>query len=629
MRRSFPWLLSVVMILSALSISAAAVLPEAPVVLSFDKANMVSLPPLIEIFQAEMVLKDNTITVSRGGKILALTVGKRDALQNGKKVKLPAAPFMQAGIAYVPLETLFTALGGKATLATDKLHFLVSLPEAGEIPLMVVKQAGEATNFRKADSEIYLVNINDGKVQQLTYNVADEMLVQFSADKSTMIYNNGMDIWSRKFDTPVAVNLTKSFSDTGVASAAAQSAPDGTIWFMQAVLEGDNAQDVPDICRMKLDGSDFSRVTRGINPLISRDGKMIFYTTQNPEGQPAVFAMQPDGGNIHQLALGMLDACSPDGSFITVQQESRAEEQAPISFSGINTADGTVKFPVNDAAQTHEAFSSISADGSKIVYLQQDKGIWVMDSDRANPKQLTEAAEDWAPKITPDNKIIFTRNNSLYMVPLAGGEALPLSSGYLVRDFAFTADGSQILFTGISQAARDLLVAPPVTNNSAKKYTPPTEDEVAAAAKSGTRTATITTSKGKIVLELYGADAPLTVANFIKLVKADYYKGLTFHRVVPGFVIQGGDPNGDGSGGPGYSIKLEISPKLRHVTGALAMARSDDPDSAGSQFYITLEENENTRSLDDNYAVFGKVISGMDVALKIVQGDKINSITIK
>ncbi|HOF88988.1 MAG TPA: peptidylprolyl isomerase, partial [Armatimonadota bacterium] len=98
------------------------------------------------------------------------------------------------------------------------------------------------------------------------------------------------------------------------------------------------------------------------------------------------------------------------------------------------------------------------------------------------------------------------------------------------------------------------------------------------------------------------------------------------HRVEPGFVVQGGDPNGDGSGGPGYTINREISPTLRHVEGALAMARADDPNSAGCQFYITLAQ---TDFLDDAYAVFGKVITGMDVVKRISRGDRITSITVK
>jgi len=164
-------------------------------------------------------------------------------------------------------------------------------------------------------------------------------------------------------------------------------------------------------------------------------------------------------------------------------------------------------------------------------------------------------------------------------------------------------------------------VAPP-----AQTYAPPTEAEVAAAQAAGTRKATIQTEKGDIVVELYGNDAPLTVANFVKLARAGFYRGLTFHRVVPGFVIQGGDPNGNGSGGPGYAITLEVSPNLKHVEGALAMARRADPDSAGSQFYITLSV---IPDLDGKYAVFGKTIKGMDVAKGIVIGDKIKDIVIQ
>ena len=162
----------------------------------------------------------------------------------------------------------------------------------------------------------------------------------------------------------------------------------------------------------------------------------------------------------------------------------------------------------------------------------------------------------------------------------------------------------------------------------AKKLTAPTDAEVQATKAAGTRKIIVSTAKGDMTIELYGKDAPLTVCNFVKLIKAKYYDGLTFHRVEsnPGFkLIQGGDPNGDGTGGPGYTIKLEISDKLKHVAGALAMARTQDPDSAGSQFYICREA---IPQLDGQYAVFGKVIKGLDVAGKIAKGDKIKKITL-
>jgi cyclophilin family peptidyl-prolyl cis-trans isomerase len=133
------------------------------------------------------------------------------------------------------------------------------------------------------------------------------------------------------------------------------------------------------------------------------------------------------------------------------------------------------------------------------------------------------------------------------------------------------------------------------------------------------------TSKGRVVMELYTKDAPITTKNFIDLANAGFYNGLTFHRYEPGFVIQGGDPNGDGTGGSPNKIKLEINPKLTHVKGAVAMARTNVPDSASSQFYIALED---IHFLDGNYAVFGKVTEGMDNVLALRKGDTITSITV-
>ncbi|HOF88989.1 MAG TPA: peptidylprolyl isomerase [Armatimonadota bacterium] len=158
-----------------------------------------------------------------------------------------------------------------------------------------------------------------------------------------------------------------------------------------------------------------------------------------------------------------------------------------------------------------------------------------------------------------------------------------------------------------------------------KVYPAPTTEDIDAARAAGTRRATIATEKGEIVVELYGADAPLTVANFVKLARAGFYDGVTFHRVEPNFVIQGGDPDGTGAGGPGYAITLEIAPNLKHGLGALAMARTSNPDSAGSQFYITLAP---TPFLDGQYAVFGRVVGGMHVVQEIRRGDRIETVTV-
>src|SRR5215510_6644552 len=138
------------------------------------------------------------------------------------------------------------------------------------------------------------------------------------------------------------------------------------------------------------------------------------------------------------------------------------------------------------------------------------------------------------------------------------------------------------------------------------------------------RTATIETNKGTIKFELYEDLAPITTGNFIELANRNFYDGLKFHRVEPGFVIQGGCPYGTGTGGSGKNIKLEISPNLKHGdAGAVAMARSNDPNSASSQFYITLAP---TPFLDGNYAVFGRVTEGLDAVRAIRVDDVTNRV---
>lgn len=138
-------------------------------------------------------------------------------------------------------------------------------------------------------------------------------------------------------------------------------------------------------------------------------------------------------------------------------------------------------------------------------------------------------------------------------------------------------------------------------------------------------TVILETSKGIIRFKLYPADAPNTVARIIELVNQGFYNGLLFHRVVPGFVVQGGDPVGNGTGGSGQKLKAEFNAR-RHVEGTVAMARAMDPDSADSQFYISLGTHPH---LDRSYTVFGQVVEGMDVARKLEKGDKMISLRIE
>jgi peptidyl-prolyl cis-trans isomerase B (cyclophilin B) len=157
-------------------------------------------------------------------------------------------------------------------------------------------------------------------------------------------------------------------------------------------------------------------------------------------------------------------------------------------------------------------------------------------------------------------------------------------------------------------------------------YTKPTGDELTtlAAEAAGVR-ARIATDKGDIVFKFYPDVAPQHAAAFIKLARAGFYDGLTFHRVEPGFVIQGGDPSGNGTGGPGYQLDGEFN-ENPHIKGTVAMARSSNPNSAGSQFYICLED---APFLNRQYTVFGHVVEGQNVVDAVSVGDVMNAVTIE
>ena len=147
------------------------------------------------------------------------------------------------------------------------------------------------------------------------------------------------------------------------------------------------------------------------------------------------------------------------------------------------------------------------------------------------------------------------------------------------------------------------------------------------------RIATLDTTKGVVKFELYEDLAPVTAQNFIDIASTGFYNGLTFHRYVAGFVIQGGDPSGRGTGdykdpatGRKRTIPLEVTPQLKHdAAGVVAMARSNDPNSASCQFYITLAPASN---LDMGYAVFGRVTEGLENVINLRQGDKMTTVTI-
>jgi len=150
---------------------------------------------------------------------------------------------------------------------------------------------------------------------------------------------------------------------------------------------------------------------------------------------------------------------------------------------------------------------------------------------------------------------------------------------------------------------------------------PPAEEPAGSVVK-------IITSRGDIVIELFDKQAPITAGNFLLLVEDGFYDGVIFHRIIPDFMAQGGDPTGTGSGGPGFTIPDEIVPELKHDRGMVSMAKTAAPDSGGSQFFICYTR-ERTRHLDGVHSVFGRVIEGMEVADQLRKGDKMLKVTVE
>ena len=173
-----------------------------------------------------------------------------------------------------------------------------------------------------------------------------------------------------------------------------------------------------------------------------------------------------------------------------------------------------------------------------------------------------------------------------------------------------------LLFVGAGCTASPTPVAPPTA--------PDPIPESVSSISSTKSVVTISTAKGDIVIELFPDTAPKTVENFVTLAKKGFYDGLTFHRRVEGFVIQGGDPSGDGTGGPGYKFADELNDSYKYDRGIVAMANSG-PDTNGSQFFIMLADYP----LPKLYSIFGRVTSGMETVDKIIVGDKMTKVSVK
>lgn len=226
---------------------------------------------------------------------------------------------------------------------------------------------------------------------------------------------------------------------------------------------------------------------------------------------------------------------------------------------------------------------------------------------------LIGAAVIYTQKIMPSSKLAMEETSIKSTASIPN----PLNNAAITPQGAQPSPGVQTETTSPVPAAS---LSPGSTSTS-----PPTLDLSVDSDGLSKATVVMVTSAGTIKFKFYSNDARQTVDRIIELIGKGFYNGLTFHRVVPGFVVQGGDPVGNGTGGSGLKLKAEFSNR-RHLEGTLAMARAANPDSADSQFYICLGTLPH---LDHNYTVFGQVVEGMEVARSLKVGDKMLSFTIQ
>lgn len=597
-----------------------AMVPAAPDVLVVRGVSMAPLRALAEISGATFAVEGRTITVTLGAHSFACVPGSTRGWRDSKACTLQESPFLLDDCCYAPLWDAVDALGGIVTPDAAGRQATVALPGMAPFPVPLRLITGPAPQPAGTHDALYLVAADGSRVQQLSYayaargDTAPSMPADapsFTPDGAALVYVHGLDIVARRVDAPGETVLTAAFSAKGIENMMPRATGDGTVYFMQR-QHGEE----PTLCQIGLDGDGYRCLSVGAFPLCSADGRSVAYTAREENHQPGVHLLSVASNSDRPLVPGVACAISPDGAMLCCEP---LNPPTPGTVAGINSSDGAVLWqspaPVRVPSDIH-----FSPDGKNLLIPAQ-AGLFCLSADGKKIAKLTDD-EVRRPQFTADGgKIAFLRAGRLFLMNADGSAVRALAADLEVNSFTIAPNGACLVVNGHKAPA---LPSPADAEPARRQDTAPTPEEVAAARRAGTQTAIISTRRGNMVVELYGSDAPLTVANFVKLVKSGFYNGVTFNHVDRSVAIQCGDRGGDGSAG--YTIKLEIAQHLSMVNGALAMARTNGPDSASCQFFITQGAQPQLEGL---FAVFGKVVQGFEVMKKIRKGDAIVSIVMK
>jgi len=537
--RLFWLLLSLLLLCGALPLFAlpAKIVPAAPDVVTVKDVGMAPLRAIAEICGANITDTRKVYTVTLGEHNFVCSEGDVKAWQDGAIMTLPLAPFTIDGCCYAPVRALVTALGGTLKADAHGQSLEITLPQTAPFTVTMQSLTGPPVQLAGA-THIFLVSTDGSRVQQLSYEGipggAQEMALptppSFTADGSSLLYPSGTNIMLRRLNSPTATVITAAFAKEGSISMMPRLGKDALVYFLQGKQDGG----APHLCRMHLNGSGVQSLVEGVFPLFSADGSLVAYTSTTDMAKPAVHIMHADGSKDRMLAAGFANALSPDGTMLYYSKLVGEAHTIQIGdFIGIHVGDGAVVYQRPATARIvapADLFNSDFSPDSKHVVVVTDAGLLLMDADGKNQHKLTDG-KDTLPKFTVDGKkIAFLRQGKLFLMNADGSDARPLATGLEFDGFTFSPDGTAIVAYGhtpqankppVPQPAQPPTPQPAPTDTAPVKRigTAPTQAEIDTVKAAGTQTAIINTDRGAITVELYGKDAPMTVANFVKLVR--------------------------------------------------------------------------------------------------------------
>lgn len=449
-------LVLVALLLTAIALAQATIVPAAPEIHVFNNIGMVPVEPAASVLGATCAIDTDSglVTVTLGDKVFTCTLKSASAKAGETAVRLPMAPFNRAGVIYVPSQQLFEALGGKVSVDAQLMAVLVTLDGADspvQFPYGIVVNPMQ---YRDSDIELYMSNFDGTGVQRLTYDTRSMSAPYVSADGSTLLYESNGSLIVRKLNSPketvvVRGNTTDMMNANIVYYTPYGFSPDGTQVLFSKRSPTQNTPQASIIGVVGVDGSKPLELTTGDSPCFSPDGKKIAYMNMDMVGnaQTTINLIDAIGGQPVVLCQGYEALFSPNGRMIVVTQSLNGPGVLTMNMlNGYKIAHTYAPQPgmMNGA----EMVSSISPDSKTILYLRDGTALMSMKPDRSDMKPLAMVNGGTRAYFTADgSSIIYMNNNKLYSVKADGTGSAPIPISFKVSAFCVSPDGKHVFFT--------------------------------------------------------------------------------------------------------------------------------------------------------------------------------------